>query len=259
MAQPALKQDTTTERLAGLTRPEGGWSEAARGDALARVTAMGLPHRRDEYWKYTRPDALLQPAAPRAEVFEGDEQNLFSSVERIKVVFVDGVFDESASDDLSLEGVTIERLGATHSADIHWASSVYGTLEAKGQEPVERPFAALNTAFATDGLLIHVTGKPSKPINLIYLQQADESDAILHHVVRVEAGAELTLLEQGPAAARFNTCTEVDIADGGVFHHVRAQGRNHDRTAATHMVCPVGPGICVQVFHGYGKWSAHSQ
>jgi Fe-S cluster assembly protein SufD len=58
--------------------------------------------------------------------------------------------------------------------------------------------------------------------------------------VKVEAGAELTLLENGPAAARFNNVIEAEIADGGTLHHVRAQGRDHERRAATHVFARLG-------------------
>lgn len=240
MAQPERKQSATEARLAGLTLPTGGWSEQARREALARVTDMGLPQRRDEYWKYTRPDMLLDPAAPHAALLANDEDPLFDTLDRLKIVFVDGVFDAAASDDLSLEGVTIERLADIGAPAIHWAKSLYGALEARGHVPVARPFAAMNTAFASDGVVIHVTGKPSKPINLIYNHLSESSDAILHHVLRVEAGAEVTLLENGPAAARFNKCIEIDIADGGKLHHVRAQGRDHERKAVTHMFARLG-------------------
>src|SRR6056297_3302282 len=63
---------------------------------------------------------------------------------------------------------------------------------------------------------------------------------MLHNVIKVDSGAELTLLENGPAAARFNKCMEVEIADGGVFHHVRAQGRDHQRRAATAIFTRLG-------------------
>ncbi|SFU21571.1 Fe-S cluster assembly protein SufD [Sedimentitalea nanhaiensis] len=240
MAKPELKHSATQARLAGLTLPAGGWSEPARRDALSRLIAMGLPQRRDEYWKYTRPDALVDPATPFAAVLTSDEIPLFDHVDRLQIVFVDGVFDADASDDLALQGVVIERLAETAKSEIHWAKAVYGTLEARGQKPVERPFAAMNTAFATDGVVIHVTGKPSKPINLIYRHRSESSDAILHHVIRVDTGAEATILENGPAAARFNKCTEIDVADGGVLHHVRAQGRDHERRAVTHMFARLG-------------------
>jgi Fe-S cluster assembly protein SufD len=63
---------------------------------------------------------------------------------------------------------------------------------------------------------------------------------MLHHVIKLDAGAELTLLENGPAAARFNKVMEVDIADNAAFHHVRAQGRDHERQAATHIFARLG-------------------
>ncbi len=238
MAEAALQQTATDARLASLTLPTGGWSEAARADALSRVKSMGLPHRRDEYWKYTRPDTLTQADVISAAVFD-EGTPIFNDIDSLKIVFVDGVFDEAASDDLSLEGVSIERL-ATSLADIHWARDLYGVLETRGQTPVQRPLATLNTAFATDGVLLHVTGKVSKPINLQYQHKSECSDAFLHHVIRVDAGAEVTLLEAGPAAARFNKVMEVDIADTGVFHHVRAQGRDHERRAATHIFARLG-------------------
>ena len=96
------------------------------------------------------------------------------------------------------------------------------------------------TAYASDGVLVHVQGKAEKPINFIYLHQDETSDAILHHVIKLDAGASLTLLETGPAAARFNKCMEVDVADGAAFHHVRAQGRDHERRAVTHSFARLG-------------------
>ncbi|MEL7092818.1 MAG: SufD family Fe-S cluster assembly protein, partial [Pseudomonadota bacterium] len=141
------------------------------------------------------------------------------------------------SDDLAMDGVSIGRLA--DSADIHWASDLYGSLEADGHF-VERPLAALNTAFATDGMLIHVTGTAAKPICITYLHRDTQSDAVLHHVIKLDAGASLTLLENGPAAARFNKCMEVDAGDGATFHHVRAQGRDHERRAVTHAFARLG-------------------
>ena len=239
MAQPALKLNATEERIAALTLPEGGWSMAAREDALARVRQMGLPDRRDEYWKFTRPDTLVQPAAPTAATFVNEEAPLFGALDRVQLVFVDGVFDPEASDADSLEHVSIDRL-ADGTSDIHWARDVYGTLEARGQDPVARPLAALNTAFASDGVLIHVSGKATKPIQLSYRHEDPNSDAMLHHVIKLDQGASLTLLENGPAAARFSKVMEVDVADGAAFHHVRAQGRDHERRAATHIFARLG-------------------
>ncbi|MBF9050226.1 Fe-S cluster assembly protein SufD [Roseobacter sp. HKCCD9010] len=242
MALAEAKTDLTDARLAGLQQPIGaGWANEARADAEARVRRMGLPTRRDEYWKFTNPATLTQPSAPEAAVFEGnDETPLYDGIDRLKLVFVDGVFDSEASDDLAMEGVEVELLSDVLTKDIHWAKDLYGVLETRGQDPVNRPLAALNTAYATNGVVVRATGKAAKPISLIYLHQAETSDAILHHLVKVEEGAEVTILENGPAAARFNKCMEIEIADTGTFHHVRAQGRDHERRAVTHMFSRLG-------------------
>jgi Fe-S cluster assembly protein SufD len=247
MAEAARNIDLTEALIAAHEATAEGWSKAARADALTRLRAMGLPDRRDEYWKFTRPDTLTQATPVKAAAIEDDEAPIFGEMEHLRIVFVDGVFDAEASDDLSLEGVRIERL-ATATSDLHWARDLYGALEVNGQTPVARPLAALNTACATDGVLIHVTGKPSKPISLIYRHVSDTSDVILHHCIKMDAGTELTVLENGPAAARFNKAMEVDVADGASFHHIRAQGRDHERRAATHIFARLGKASAFRSF-----------
>lgn len=248
------KADALAARLAVGKPGQGGWPEtswlgAAQAAALARVQAMGLPGKRDEYWRYTDAATLNAPEAPAAVVFDSKgEPRPFSALDRLKIVFVDGVFDPAQSDDLALEGVEIERLSTAAAKPDHWAAGLYGTLEARGQAPVERPFAALNTAQAAEGVLIRVTGKPSKPVSLIYLRKSMASDAILHHLVKVESGAELTLLENGPGAARLSKVLEVEVADTGRFHHIRTQGRDHERRAATHIFARIGANALFKSF-----------
>ncbi|TCM75417.1 Fe-S cluster assembly protein SufD [Rhodovulum steppense] len=241
MALPQAKLTATEVRLAALCLPSApGWTRLAREAALARVRAMGMPGRRDEYWRFTDPADFVSAEPVPATHHARQKIPVFDGMDRVKLVFVDGVFDATASDDPALAGVEITRLAEAQGQDIHWAADLYGTLEARGQEPVDRPLAALNTAFATDGFLIRATGRAEKPVNLIYRHESDTSDAILHHVIKIEPGADLTVLENGPSAARFNKVMEVEIADGGAFHHVRVQGRDHDRRAATHIFARLG-------------------
>lgn len=249
MALAQSKQDALDARIAGLSFAQKGWLVAAQADALARLTAMGMPGNRDEYWRYTDPASLISPEAQPAELFDTrDEPPVFDAIDRLKIVFVDGVFDPAQSDDLALDGVQIERLADTGALDIHWARDLYGVLESRGQSPVQRPLAVLNSAFASDGVLIRVTGKPSKPISLIYRRKSTHSDAMLHHCIKIESGAEATLLENGPAAARMTKVMEIDVADGARFHHIRAQGRDHDRRAATHMFARIGKSAAFKSF-----------
>ena len=226
------KQDELATRLATLVLPTG--LDCARADAFARLMTMGLPGRRDEYWRYTDAATLNDATAAKSAVFDAsDDSPVFGAIDRLKLVFVDGVFDEAASDAPELAGVRIERLAAAGPG--HWTEAFYGTLEQAGQRPVARPLATLNTAYATDGVLIRVTGKAAKPVSLIYKHKSDSSDAIVHHCIEIQTGAELTLLEDGPVAARLNMVMEVDLGEGARFHHIRAQGRDHERRAITHI------------------------
>lgn len=238
MGAASPKAEALAQRLARLTLPDG--LPAARQAALARLSAMGLPDRRDEYWRYTDPTSLtsLDPK-PASRHDASDEAPLFDNVDRLKLVFTDGVFDAAASDDLAVMGVEISHLAAAGAG--HWAEISYGVQEAAGQHPVPRPLAALNSAYATDGLLILVTGRAAKPISVIYDRKSTASDVILHHVVKLAPGAELTFLESGPAAARLNQVLEIDVGPGARFHHIRAQGRDPERRTAAHVFARLGP------------------
>ncbi len=238
----AQKVEAAETLLAERALPGGGaWLRRAREAARARLVEMGLPSKRDEYWRYTDPRRLtaLEAEAGKLHDTQG-EAPVFDGFDRLKIVFVDGVFDADASDALAMEGVEICPLADAAGMDLHWARDLYGALEARGQAPVERPLASLNTAYATEGLLIRITGKPAKPISLIYQRSDQQADAILHHVIRVEDGAEATVLENGPMASRFNQVMEVDIAEGAVLHHIRAQGRDHERAGAAHLFVRLG-------------------
>ena len=235
MADIAPKTDISA-RPAPYEVPAGGqWANQARARALKRFKATGLPTRRDEYWKFTRPDALINEKTPSAALLDIDASFFPPDQEALRIVFVDGVLDLARSDALNLLNVEIEPLEKAVQSDIHWVQEIYGAIEASGQTPVARPLAALNTATANSGLVIKVTGKVPKPVAIIYERQDTETDGEIHHVVKVETGGDLTLLESGPAAARLNMVMEVDIAENAALHHIRVQGRDHQRIAATHI------------------------
>lgn len=244
-ADPSAIHTALAARLTGLA--SGGFAGPARLAAAARLGAMGLPGRRDEYWRYTDPADLVAGTAPEAAP-TGDDAPLFDAAGGLRIVFTDGVFDAAASDDLAADGVMITRLAAAAGADLHWAQGLYGVLEQAGQTPVARPFAALNTAMAGDGLLIRVTGRVARPIHVIYRHEDAQSDVVLRHCLRLDPGAELTLIESGPLGARGNTVLEVDLAQGARFHHIRAQGRDRDRRAATHVFARVGAAASFKSF-----------
>ena len=242
MAVPALKLDAAGALLAAWPEPAGEahWARAARAQAERGLRERGAPTRRDEYWKFTDPATLLAEPAAEATILPADEIRVFQGRDTHRLVFVDGVFSPEDSTPLDVAGVEIAPLGEVLGTDIHWAREVFGVLEAAGQVPVERPFAALSTARAVEGCVIRVTGQASRPIHFVYRRKETGAEAMMHHVIRLEAGADLTLLESAAGAARLNTVMEVEIGDGAAFHHVRTQGRDHERRAATAIFARLG-------------------
>ena len=222
-------------------QPNGAtWANNIRSEALVAFNNFGVPTKRDEYWKYTNPQKLTMIPTEPAALFSNDEPPMFESIDRVKIVFVDGILDLSQSDDLLLEGATIETLIDATSKDIHWAKDLFGTLEKNGQKPVKRPLAALNTAMAAEGLVIRITDKCKKPLAIRYIHNSETSDALVHNIIKIESNAQFTLLESGAGAARFNSVLEVDVADNADFHHVRTQGRDHERKTVTHIFGRLG-------------------
>ena len=222
-------------------QPNGAtWANNIRSEALVAFNDFGVPTKRDEYWKYTNPQKLTMIPTEPAALFSNDEPPMFESIDRVKIVFVDGILDLSQSDDLILEGATIETLVDATSKDIHWAKDLFGSLEKNGQKPVKRPLAALNTAMAAEGLVIRITDKCKKPLAIRYIHNSETSDAIVHNIIKIESNAQFTLLESGAGAARFNSVLEVDVADNADFHHVRTQGRDHERKTVTHIFGRLG-------------------
>ena len=222
-------------------QPNGAtWANNIRSEALVAFNDFGVPTKRDEYWKYTNPQKLTMIPTEPAALFSNDEPPMFESIDRVKIVFVDGILDLSQSDDLILEGAIIETLIDATSKDIHWAKDLFGSLEKNGQKPVKRPLAALNTAMAAEGLVIRITDKCKKPLAIRYIHNSETSDALVHNIIKIESNAQFTLLESGAGAARFNSVLEVDVADNADFHHVRTQGRDHERKTVTHIFGRLG-------------------
>jgi Fe-S cluster assembly protein SufD len=220
-------RDTLSETLlTRLGRPEGEapWARDARAAARARFTEMGAPLRRDEYWKYTDPAALTgdDGAGGPASPFVVDGASV--------VDFTDGALATDIAA-LGIEAAEAVPLGQALGADISFAKALFGALEAAGHEKVSRPLAALSTATATEGLALRATGAVAAPVHLCYA-----GTGRYHHVIRVETGASLTIVETGVATA---TTMEVDVAPGGVLRHVRLQDGPRD-PSVSHLFARVG-------------------
>ena len=212
----------------------------------------------DEYWKYTSPVGFEAGGADSGVgVATPDNTDFFADVDCIRLVFTDGLFDESLSDDLAdfadIKGdIQIESLIFVLIKENHWSKGLYGTIEAESQNPVPRPFARLNTLSARQGAVIHISKTPPKPIAILYKNTGATANPMLHHLIKLDEGVTLTLLESGSAGNRANIVTEMDISDGATLHHIRADGINQANATLTSGFARLGANSQYRAFH-FGK------
>jgi len=122
MTNKKQKFDPIEDATFQVANKNRGWSQKAREGALKRLSTMGMPSRRDEYWKYTNPTELLTENLSVSPVVGLEDANIFSELDALKIVFCDGVFNPDLSDDLAAENIIISRL--EENGDLHWAKKL---------------------------------------------------------------------------------------------------------------------------------------
>jgi Fe-S cluster assembly protein SufD len=229
--------ETTREQVKELTANLELPSDSlkVREEALVNLEELGLPSKRDEYWKYTDPKRFCEPLTHKTEYQNLEKGPVFEIPDCIKLVFTDGLFNSDKSDSLEAEDLEFSPISSLSDIEDSWASDFYGTLEREGQTPVNRPLAMINTAYAKDGVTLLVNGDTSKPVHLIYENSSPELDVNIHHCIKVKAGASLTLIESGQASLRFNKVLELEVSEGGSFQHVCVQGNANEKLVTSHL------------------------
>jgi len=220
-----------TAHAAALPGARVPWIASLRRNAIERFAEHGLPTTRDEDWKYTnvapvarRPFALALPNA-NARVDVGPF--VLAGVEAHRLVFIDGHYAPALSEVGALPaGVTLGSL----------AEALDGTPEAL--EPMLRDarrhtiFAALNTAFMTDGVYLRIARGVAldRPVHALFVSTA--SDAAIHPRNLIVAGerAQMTLIEQyvglDEAASFTNAVTQIVAGAEASVAHYKLQQEN---------------------------------
>lgn len=237
----------------GAVGPQGldgeGSAEAdpeARERWVSRLMSLGKPifgpppKDAAHFLMPSRASASFAQGFEDTECEEAEEPSEF--VEAHKDNFIPINMDEYFDSDSMGEIVEIGSRCGVEMLMLHvamlepWFSDFYGELESRGQEPVKRPYAALNTACAMDGIGFKARKKAKKPVLIHYSRDTSEfNESMIHHCVVVDPGASLTMIEYGVSSGNANHVMEVDIGEGGEFHHIRIQPQGEDDTTITHI------------------------
>lgn len=238
ISEALLSAQSYIERLPA----EGGqWLTEQRRAAVDRLFDLGLPHVKQEAWRYSEVQRLLEQdfdaTDPAGEV-SGTDIAQYQMTEPVaaRLVFVDGLYrsDLSNSEHAGLQVGSLR--SAMAAADLPILQAI-GSLSGFG----EHGFSALNLATMQDGAVIRVDAgqRIDRPIELLHLTTGAASGHSLRprHLIILEAEASAVLVERYHAlddsAAYFtNLVCEVVLRPQTSLTHQRVQ---QESLAAYHL------------------------
>jgi Fe-S cluster assembly protein SufD len=190
-----------------------------RSDAFDLIRRQGLPSRRNEAWHYTDLRARMGEAAlpmlsivPSSQLGGQDPADPFAGAASRHFSFPGGLRILGGYVPAGLEFVALRDALLRN----HPLLPLFGSIADEKSSPV----IALNTAFATDGLIVRAKRgvKIPEPIRIFAPFSMDTARAAASRVVVVlEEGAELTLIlsQVGPDGVPYqsNAVCEFDVGD----------------------------------------------
>ncbi|WP_457674824.1 Fe-S cluster assembly protein SufD [Thiolapillus sp.] len=208
--------------------PAANWLEALRQQAGEQATALPLPRRKLEAWRYSQVENLLRQQAFNPVVQAPDDNGLETpaALGPHVLVFVDGWFSPRLSRVSELpEGIRLGSLRAHLDDDL--AKAHLGRLANSGEDL----FTALNTALINDGLFLHARAGTvlDTPIEVFHLNSKAGQPLLAQprNLLLVEDQARLTLVEHflpGAGDGYFhNGVTEIHLQAGAQLAHYRIQ------------------------------------
>jgi len=206
---------------------EPSWLWALRSSAMESFAASGFPTPALEDWKHARLKPLVGAdwsAAPQALAAPTDLDERLTTLPACRLVLVDGVLDQARSSmDALPAGVT---LLSARAAVLSHPELVQRAL-ARSADHTSRAFVALNLAFWTDGLLLHVARGVAveQPIALVVASSRPGTTAV-RNLILVDDNASVAVVEHYTsltADARVNAVTEAQTAAGARLDHVVLQ------------------------------------
>jgi Fe-S cluster assembly protein SufD len=192
---------------------------ARRQAALAELLRVGLPGSRDENWKYANLRPLERQRFVPASAGTPVELALPAPIAGFaRCVFVDGRFDERASDPLP---PAVRRLAQVRDT---------GPVPHHGRD--ER-FALLNASFATDGAWVAI-GAEAEPLRLevLFVAHSPASGGASYPALHIELapGAQLELIERHLSATEepsfIASAVSIAAAERARLTHYRLQELN---------------------------------
>lgn len=209
-----LNQTAYTQAFEALLPTLPDSERETRSAQLAQFFDSGLPTRQLETYKYCDFSALAEGAYTLAEPAETPDLNAWTLPEADTRVFVNGYAQQASTSDAPAP-----------------------VADGPGSAPAHAGLAALNAAFARNGLQLHLARNEQRtqPLHLLNISAPSESGRMIHlrHRIVLEAGASATVVLHdiglGDAERWITQTLEIDLADNAQLTLIRIQ----DESTAT--------------------------
>ncbi|MEW7986178.1 MAG: Fe-S cluster assembly protein SufD [Candidatus Thiodiazotropha sp.] len=226
-------RETAQRTIESLVHDNGDWLIEQRRAAMARMTELGLPHARQEAWRYTGVEGLLQKGfistpsvldSSRDIAIDGMLEDPVAG----RLVFVDGIYHPGLSTGIEQAGFRIGNLRAAMATGDQSVLRSVGSLSGVG----DHAFAAMNMATQQDGAVIQLSKGVviERPIELLHMTtgKRDGHAQQIRHLVELDAGASVSLVERYLSVDDdhdyFNNIVcEINLAEGATLRHQRVQ------------------------------------
>jgi len=210
------------------------WIKRLRREALDRFAELGFPTARDEDWKYTQVTPIERGQFRFAETPEAGGPGValealpFPGLTAYRVVFVNGHYAPGLSDLQALPaGVTVESLATA----LEYQPERVEPYLARYADWKAHAFAALNTAFMTDGAVISLAKNTvlDHPIHLVFLSSSREQPLVAYprNLVIAQHNSQAVIIEsyEGPDDSGYftNAVTEVIAGENAIVEHYKVQ------------------------------------
>lgn len=214
---------------------EPGWIHPFRRAALENVTRLGFPTTHDEEWRFTSVAPItrtlfkLAVASEKPLTAERLKQFTFGTWPGIQLVFVDGFYVAELS---SLPPLPQGMAAGSLAEALKKPASLLEAHLARYAEVSKEVFAALNTAFLSDGAFVYIPkGTAVKdPIHLLFVSTGERPEPAVSHprtLIYADASSQVEIIESyaglGSGVYFTNAVTEVVAGENATIDHYKLQ------------------------------------
>jgi Fe-S cluster assembly protein SufD len=192
--------DAIAPKLPGQDLP---WLQQLRKDALAKFSVNGFPSPREEEWRYTNVSAIEKKLF--SPVLKGFE---YASVDKVDAELIKSLLLDDAWSVVLINGHFCAGLSVLEG--LPTGVRLMGLADALNKQPTlvekylgrsvsnqEHSLVAFNTAWFSDGVLVHVPAKQvlAKPIQLLNIVTEADVMATTRNLVIIAENAEAQVIE----------------------------------------------------------------